>query len=246
MIQFRNVSKSYDAGNTFVVKDLSLEIRGGETLVLLGSSGSGKTTLLKMILRLIEPTSGSIFFKQRNIVEYPIVKLRRSIGYVLQKANLFPHMSIEDNIAIVLRLKGVPLKERRARAHELLRLIDLDPASYAKRFPAELSGGQEQRVGVARALATDPKCLLMDEPFASLDAINRQALQDELLQLKAKIKKTIVFVTHDIQEALKLGDRIAVLHEGHLQQIGTKEDLIKTPKTPFVERLVHSSLDLSQ
>jgi osmoprotectant transport system ATP-binding protein len=236
LIRLKHISKVFPNG-TEAVRDLSLEIAEGETLVLLGSSGCGKTTTLKMINRLLEPTSGDIEVDSRSILEQNPVELRRSIGYVFQGIGLFPHMTVQENVEVVPRLVGWPSARRRRRALELLELVGLDPAGHASRLPEELSGGQQQRVGVARALATDPAYLLMDEPFGALDALTRDTLQQELLSLKEKLTKTIVFVTHDIFEALTLGDRIAILHEGGLQQVGTKEDVLGRPATPFVREL---------
>jgi osmoprotectant transport system ATP-binding protein len=237
MISLKQVSKSFDKGESFAVKDVSLQVREGETLVLLGSSGCGKTTLLKLINRLIDPTSGTIEMDGKDITGLDPIALRRRIGYVFQGIGLFPHMSVEQNVAMVPRLMGWGARKRRERARELLRLVSLDPDLYAGRFPEALSGGQRQRVGVARALAADPACLLMDEPFGALDALTRDTLQQELLALKRRVKKTIVFVTHDIFEALTLGDRIAVLHAGSLQQVGTKEEILQHPATDFVREL---------
>lgn len=242
MIKLDHVAKSYD-GKTFVVKDLSLEIQTGETLVILGSSGCGKTTTLKMINRLIETTRGAIFINDKNIKSFDIVKLRRSIGYVFQGVGLFPQMTVAENIAIVLRLNNVPLRERTRRAREMLELVNLNPEIYAERFPAELSGGQQQRVGVARALASDPAYLLMDEPFGAVDSITRDALQTELLHLKTHLHKTIVFVTHDIAEALRLGDRIAIMNQGLLEQVGDKETVTQHPATSFVHDLFKQHLN---
>ncbi len=237
MIVIRNLYKSFNDGATYVVEDVSLEVAEGETVVLLGSSGSGKTTTMKMINRLIDPSSGTIEVDGRNVMEQDPVELRRSIGYVFQGIGLFPHMTIEDNVAIVLRLLGRSSSERRQRAHELLELVQLDPAEYAQRMPGELSGGQQQRIGVARALAADPAYMLMDEPFGALDALTRDTLQQEVLKLKERLRKTIVFVTHDIFEALALADRVAIMHEGRLEQVGTQEEILGNPATPFVREL---------
>ena len=237
MIRLDGLCKSFDDGETFAVRDLSLEIAEGETLILLGSSGCGKTTTLKMINRLIEPTSGTIEVDGRNVLEQDPVELRRSIGYVFQGIGLFPHMTVEENVSIVLRLLGRGKDEQRSRAETLLGLVELDPKEYLDRFPADLSGGQQQRVGVARALAADPAYLLMDEPFGALDALTRDTLQQEVLRLKERLGKTIVFVTHDIFEALTLADRIAVMHEGRLEQVGTKEEILAEPATEFVRGL---------
>jgi len=237
MIRLRQVSKSFDNGRTYAVKELSIKIQPGETLVLLGSSGCGKTTTLKMINRLIEPTSGVIEVDGRDITHQDPVQLRRRIGYVFQGIGLFPHMTIEQNVDVVPRLLGWSPKRRKARALQLLHLVGLSPPDFGDRFPDELSGGQQQRVGVARALASDPDYLLMDEPFGALDALSRELLQQEMLSLKEQLKKTIVFVTHDIFEALLLGDRILILHQGNLEQIGTKKEILSAPATPFVRDL---------
>jgi len=237
MIQLKNVSKSFDKGNSYAVKDLSLRVEQGETLVLLGSSGCGKTTTLKMINRLIDPTAGTIEVGGEDITKQDPVTLRRQIGYVFQGIGLFPHMTVEQNVELVPRLLGWPIKARSERSHELLELVGLSVEDFTSRFPDELSGGQQQRVGVARALAADPAYLLMDEPFGALDALSRESLQQELLALKKRLKKTIVFVTHDIFEALLLGDRILILHQGKLQQIGTKKEILSAPATSFVRDL---------
>lgn len=236
MICYRNVSKSY-GHDAPAVRDLSLAVEDGETMVLLGPSGCGKTTLLKMANRLVDPSSGTIEVGGEAVTTIDPVELRRHIGYVFQGVGLFPHMTVEDNVALVPKLLGWSITKRVTRARELLALVDLDPDTYASRFPDELSGGQAQRVGVARALAADPQYLLMDEPFGALDSVTRSALQDEMLRLKQQLGKTIVFVTHDIFEALALGDRIAVMNAGHMEQVGTKEELVRTPATDFVAQL---------
>lgn len=237
MIQLTHVSKSFDGGRSYAVKDLSFQVDVGETLVLLGSSGCGKTTTLKMINRLIELTEGGIEVGGIDVMEQDPVELRRRIGYVFQGIGLFPHMTIEQNVEIVPRLLGWPSKRRRERVEVLMNLVGLPPEDFTDRFPDELSGGQQQRVGVVRALAADPDYLLMDEPFGALDALTREALQQELLTLKKRLKKTILFVTHDIFEALLLGDRIVILHEGNLHQIGTKKEILGAPATEFVRDL---------
>ncbi|MBU0986715.1 MAG: ATP-binding cassette domain-containing protein [Proteobacteria bacterium] len=237
MIRLTNVSKTFDGGQTYAVKDLSFQVPKGETLILLGSSGCGKTTTLKMINRLIEPTHGTVEVDGKDVMSRNPVKLRRQIGYVFQGIGLFPHMTVEQNVEIVPRLLGWSSRSRRERMQELLNLVGLPAESFAQRFPDELSGGQQQRIGVARALAADPDYLLMDEPFGALDALTRGVLQQELLTLKKQLKKTIVFVTHDLHEALLLGDRIAILHEGHLEQIGTPKDILDAPATQFVRDL---------
>ena len=237
MIHLKEVSKSFGDGQTYAVRDVSLRIAAGELLVLLGSSGCGKTTTLKMINRLIEPTAGTIEVGGREVRAQDTIELRRSMGYVFQGIGLFPHMTVEQNIAVVLRLQGRPQGERQERARELLELVGLPPDDFGPRYPTELSGGQQQRVGVARALAADPACLLMDEPFGALDAITRDGLQEELLRLKEKLLKTIVFVTHDIFEALRLADRIAVMHAGRLEQVGPPDEILRAPATEFVKEL---------
>ncbi len=237
MIRLKKISKSFDGGRSYAVKDLSLDVAEGETLVLLGTSGCGKTTTLKMINRLIEPSSGLIEVGGEDIARQEPVLLRRKIGYVFQEIGLFPHMTAHQNICIVPKLLGWDGNRRNLRAHELLELMGLDPAVFADRYPDELSGGQQQRVGVARALAADPDYLLMDEPFGALDALTRDTLQHELLSLKKQLQKTIIFVTHDIFEAIALGDEIAILHEGKLEQVGTKEEIYKHPASPVVAEL---------
>ncbi|MFA9550230.1 MAG: ABC transporter ATP-binding protein [Hyphomicrobium sp.] len=243
MIVLDNVSKSFDGGQSYALRDVSLTIEEGETFVLLGSSGSGKTTILRLISRLIEPTAGQITLDGRDLNDYGVIELRRNMGYVFQGIGLFPHMTVGQNVAIGLRLIGWPLPKREARARELLDLVGLEPDAYFDRFPNELSGGQQQRVAVARALATDPDYLLMDEPFGALDALTRETLQKEVLRLKASLGKTIVFVTHDILEAFILGDRIGVCNEGRLDQVGTRRELLKTPKTDFVRALLARPLE---
>ena len=237
MIRLENVHKLFPGSQLPAVADLSLDIAEGETLVLLGSSGCGKTTTLKMINRLIEPTAGTIQVDGWDVRDHDLLALRRSIGYVFQGIGLFPHMTIEENVTIVPRLLGWPRSQRHIRAHELLELVGLDPDQVAHSYPAQLSGGQQQRVGVARALAADPAYLLMDEPFGALDALTRADLQKEVLKLKQRLAKTIVFVTHDIFEALALADRVAVMHQGRLEQVGTSKEIINQPATSFVADL---------
>lgn len=242
IIDYRDVSKIYAQDEEPSVKNISLSIQQGESLILIGSSGSGKTTLLKMLNGLEKPTSGTIYIKEKNINDYNMKKLRRTFfSYVFQKIGLFPHMTIEKNIELVLRINRIPQETWTKKIEDLLKLMHLDPLTYLNRYPDQLSGGEQQRIGVARALATDSECMLMDEPFGALDAVTRCELQDEILNLKKELKKTIIFVTHDISEAFKLGDRIAVMQKGKLEQVGTKEDLIHSPKTPFVEQLVQAA-----
>ncbi len=238
MIEIRNVSKTFNGEKHPAVKNVSITANDGELLVFLGSSGSGKTTLLKMINRLITPSSGDIIIDSRNVKKIKLTTQRRQIGYVFQQIGLFPHMTVQKNITILLKLLGQPQTQRIKRANKLLELVKLDPKKYGSRYPDELSGGQQQRVGVARALAADPKYLLMDEPFGALDAMTRNSLQDQIIQLIQQLQKTIIFVTHDIFEAFRLADRIAIMHLGVLEQVGTKEEIIKDPRTPFVAELI--------
>ena len=242
MITLDQVSKSYD-GVSRIINNLSLEVREGEILMLLGSSGCGKSTLLKMINRLIDPTEGRILLDGKDIQQQDPIELRRSIGYVFQGIGLFPHLSIRENVSMVPHLLGWPEDRINNRYRELLELVQLSPDIHADRFPDELSGGQQQRVAVARALAVDPAYLLMDEPFGALDAITRDSLQQEFLELNQRLNKTIIFVTHDILEAITLGDRIAILHEGQLEQIGTREEIMENPATEFVRELFAKSVN---
>ena len=237
MIVLDGVSKSFDGGQSYAVRELSLHVNDGETLVLLGSSGCGKSTTLKMINRLIEPTNGTIHVDDRDVTQQDPVMLRRTIGYVFQGIGLFPHYRVIQNIEIVPRLAGWPANKRKKRVREVMELVGLPPDEFSDRFPDELSGGQQQRIGVARALAADPKYLLMDEPFGALDAITRDSLQQELKSLSKRLGKTTVFVTHDIFEALTLADRIAVMHDGRLQQVDTPQTVLSDPATPFVREL---------
>ncbi len=237
MIDFTNVIKAFPGGERPAVSGLTLSVERGETLVLLGSSGSGKSTLLKLVNRLLEPDSGEIRVGGRLVGDVPVRELRRSMGYVIQDTGLFPHWTAEENVAAPLRIAGVPPEERRSRSRELLDRLGLDPGEFASRYPDELSGGQQQRVGVARALAADPDILLMDEPFGALDGITRERLQQEVRRLNCDLGKTILLVTHDLFEALALGDRIGVMHEGRLEQAGQKHELLSRPATPFVKEL---------
>ncbi|HET9076663.1 MAG TPA: ATP-binding cassette domain-containing protein [Acidimicrobiales bacterium] len=234
MIVFDHVSKRYTDG-TLAVGDLSLECPTGQITVLVGTSGCGKTTSLRMINRLEEPTSGTIRVDDSDVRQSDPAQLRRSMGYVIQNGGLFPHRTIVDNIATVPRLLGAPRSAARKRARELMAMVGL-PESTARRYPSQLSGGQQQRVGVARALAADPPILLMDEPFSAVDPVVRAELQQELLRLQDQLHKTIVFVTHDIDEAVKLGDRIAVMRTGgELVQFDTPDRILAAPADPFVE-----------
>ncbi|MGH9106462.1 MAG: ABC transporter ATP-binding protein [Acidimicrobiales bacterium] len=234
MIRFEAVSKRYGSG-TFAIQDLDLEVATGELCVLVGPSGGGKTTILRMVNRLVEPSSGRVLVEGRDVATVDRVELRRRTGYVIQQPGLFPHLKVADNVASVPRLLGWDRTRLRARVGEMLELVGLDPATYAGRYPHELSGGQAQRVGVARALAGDPPVLLMDEPFGAVDPIARDRLQQEFLRLQAQLHKTVIFVTHDVDEAVTMGDRIAVLSQGgRLQQHDTPADLLARPATPFV------------
>ncbi|MCU5329313.1 MULTISPECIES: ABC transporter ATP-binding protein [Bacillus cereus group] len=237
MIQFNHVSKAYEDGMK-AVDSLHLEIKKGEFFVLIGPSGCGKTTTMKMINRLIETTEGSILIDGKDIQQYNINELRWNIGYVLQQIALFPHMTIAENIAVVPEMRKWSKEKIKARVDELLQMVGLDPDVYRDRMPDELSGGQKQRVGVVRALAANPKIVLMDEPFSALDPLSREQLQKDIVQLQKKIQKTIVFVTHDMQEALSLGDRICIMKEGKVVQLDTPEGIIHNPKNEFVEEFI--------
>jgi len=237
-VKLQNISKKYD--NRSVVEHINLEIQGGELLILIGPSGSGKTTTLRMINRLIEPDEGSIHINGQDIMELDPVSLRRNIGYVIQDIGLFPHMTIKENIGLVPKLEGWPEKKISEKVRQLLDFVSMPPEIFMNRYPRQLSGGQKQRVGLARALAMDPPLLLMDEPFGALDPIMRRQLQDEFLRIKQEIGRTIVFVTHDINEAFILGDRIAIMAESRLVQVGTPEELILSPKNDLVADIVDS------
>jgi len=237
IIEFQNVNKVYPNGNE-AVKDMNFSINEGEFIVFIGTSGSGKTTALKMINRLEDSTSGKIEIKGKNIFEYNIHKMRWNMGYVLQQVALFPHLTVEENISIVPELKGWKKEEIKARTEELLEMIGLESEKYLKRMPSELSGGEAQRIGIARALAGNPEIILMDEPFSALDPITRKSLQKDIKELQQKINKTIVFVTHDIEEAFYLGDRIFIIKDGEILQSGTKSELINNPKDEFVREFI--------
>ena len=249
-VVFEHVAKRYPgtgAGNPGAVEDLSLEVPAGKVCVLVGPSGCGKTTSLKMVNRLIDPTSGRILIGDTDVMRRDVIELRRGIGYVIQQVGLFPHQDVGENVATVPRLLGWDERRRRERAAELLQLVGLDPARYADRYPSALSGGERQRVGVARALAADPPVLLMDEPFGAVDPIVRERLQNELLHLQERLAKTILFVTHDIDEAIKMGDLVAVLQVGgRLAQFGTPDEILATPASDFVARFVGADRGLKR
>ncbi|KHD36221.1 glycine/betaine ABC transporter ATP-binding protein [Clostridium acetobutylicum] len=240
-IEFINVSKKFSNAKYKAVDNVNLTIEEGEFITILGSSGSGKTTLLKMINRLYEPDKGNIVLFNEDIKKIDVVKLRRSIGYVIQQVGLFPHMTIANNIATVPKLLKWDKGEIEKRIDELLHLVGLEPNEFKKRYPSQLSGGQQQRIGLARALAVDPKIMLLDEPFGAIDAINRMKLQDELLNIHGGLKKTFIFVTHDINEAFKLGSRVIIMDKGRICQFDTPRNIVKNPADEFVSSLISSS-----
>jgi osmoprotectant transport system ATP-binding protein len=232
MIRFENITKKYD--QKVVVSDINIEIEKGDFVVLIGSSGCGKTTLLKIINRLISPTAGNVFINNESIYDKNIIELRRNIGYVIQQTGLFPHMTVRQNIDIIPRLQRKNKDDIAKRVIELMAMVSLNPAHYLDRYPSQLSGGQQQRIGVARAFACDPDIILMDEPFSALDPITRSQLQDELVKLHLSLRKTIVFVTHDMNEAIKIADKICIIHAGGIAQYGTVEEIMKNPANDFV------------
>ncbi|MFF8400908.1 betaine/proline/choline family ABC transporter ATP-binding protein [Streptomyces sp. NPDC015684] len=246
-IELENLTKRYPGNPQPAVDNVSMDIRAGETVVFVGPSGCGKSTTLKMINRLIEPTGGRIRIDDEDVTDMDPVKLRRKVGYAIQSAGLFPHMTVAQNIALVPRMIGWSKARTRARVEELLDLVGLDPGEFHGRYPRQLSGGQQQRVGVARALAADPPVLLMDEPFGAVDPITRDHLQDELIRLQRELHKTIVFVTHDFDEAIKIGDRIAVLRErSHIAQFDTPEAILTNPADDFVSGFVGAGAALKR
>lgn len=236
MLTLENVSKTYKGGKK-AVNNVNLKITKGEFICFIGPSGCGKTTTMKMINRLIEPSAGKIFIDGENIMDQDPVELRRKIGYVIQQIGLFPHMTIQQNISLVPKLLKWPEQQRKERARELLKLVDMGP-EYVDRYPHELSGGQQQRIGVLRALAAEPPLILMDEPFGALDPITRDSLQEEFKKLQKTLHKTIVFVTHDMDEAIKLADRIVILKAGEIVQVGTPDDILRNPADEFVEEFI--------
>jgi len=241
LIKLEHVTKAYPGVEEPAVKDLNLEVNPGEILVLVGPSGCGKSTTLRLINRMIEPTSGRIIYEGEDVTKGDPNELRRRMGYVIQQIGLFPHRTIAENIATVPKLLKWPKDKIKARVDELLEVVSMDPSIYRDRYPSELSGGQAQRVGVARALGADPDVLLMDEPFGAIDPITRDRLQNEFLRLQDELKKTIVFVTHDIDEAVKMGDRIAILREqSEIAQLDTPEHILTDPADEFVENFLGS------
>ncbi len=236
MIKFENVSKNYK--DKCVLKNINLEIEKGHLVTFIGESGCGKTTTLKMINRLIKPSLGKVFINGENIETKDVIELRRRMGYVIQQTGLFPHMTVKDNIEIIPKAEKRNPETIRKRTYELMEMVGLKPDEYLHRYPTELSGGQQQRVGVARAFATDPEIILMDEPFSALDPITRVGLQDELINLQSQLKKTIVFVTHDMDEAIKIADMICIMQHGEILQYDTPENILKNPCNDFVSEFV--------
>ncbi|BDU51372.1 betaine/proline/choline family ABC transporter ATP-binding protein [Haliovirga abyssi] len=237
MIEFKKISKNFD-GRTNVIDNLNLKINKGELVVLIGESGCGKTTTMKMINLLTKPSEGKILIDGKNILEMDKIELRRNIGYVIQKVGLLPHMTVGENIEIIPKLKKWDKEKREQRTKELLELVDLDYELYYNRYPNELSGGQQQRIGIARALAVNPDIILMDEPFSALDPITRKKLQDEIIKIQDELHKTIIFVTHDMDEAIAIADKIAVMDKGKIIQYDIPEEILKHPKNDFVEYFI--------
>ncbi|MCK0769977.1 ABC transporter ATP-binding protein [Chromohalobacter canadensis] len=237
MIRLDNLTKVFDTpkGAVTAADHISMEVPSGEICILLGPSGCGKTTTLKMINRIVRPTSGKVFINGEDTSSLDTQDLRRNIGYVIQQIGLFPNMTIEENITVVPKLLGWDKAKYRERAREMMRMIAMEPDAFLKRYPSELSGGQQQRIGVARALAADPPVMLMDEPFGAIDPINRAVIQDEFLKMQQELNKTIMFVSHDIDEAIKMGDRIAIFRDGKLVQYSEPDELLAAPKNDFVE-----------
>ena len=237
MIEFVDVNKNF--GEYHIIKNLSMKIEKGKITVIIGSSGCGKTTTLKMINKLIIHTSEKIYIDGEDISQKDTIKLRRNIGYVIQQTGLFPHMTVKENIELIAKIENIDKNKMNMRTRELMKMINLDYEKFSERYPLELSGGQQQRVGVARAFALDPAIILMDEPFSAVDPISRRQLQDELVAIQKKLEKTIVFVTHDIQEAVKIADKICLLNNGEIMQYDTPENIIKNPKNDFVRKFVN-------
>jgi osmoprotectant transport system ATP-binding protein len=240
-VEFKNVNKRFPKAGYEAVSSVSLSINEGEIVTIMGTSGCGKTTLLKLVNRLYEPDSGEIHFFGEAIAKLNAVELRRKIGYVIQQVGLFPHMTIGENISTVPKILGWNKKKINERIIELMELVELDPKEYINRYPNQLSGGQQQRVGLARALGADPQLMLLDEPFGAIDAITRLNLQGELMKIHAKYKKTFLFVTHDINEAFKLGNRVLIMDRGSVQQFGTPGEIRLKPANEFVAKLIGSA-----
>ena len=236
LIEFKDVHKSFK--KTKVLNGITFSVEKGQLVSLIGSSGCGKTTTLKMINGLIKPTSGDILVNGESLLTADLIKLRRTMGYVIQQTGLFPHMTIKDNIEIIPHLSGVDRKKVAERTEELMEMVGLPPDEYLWRYPAQLSGGQLQRIGVARAFAVEPEIILMDEPFSALDPVTREQLQDEVSAIQSKLQKTIVFVTHDMDEAIKLSDKICIMNKGNIVQYDTPENILKNPANEFVEGFV--------
>ena len=237
MIEYEKINKSYQAGS-YAVSDFNLSIAQGELLAIIGPSGCGKTTVLKMLNRLTEPTGGRILLHGQDIRALDPIALRRRMGYVIQQVGLFPHMTVAENITVVPDILGWPAAKKHSRAIELLELIDMNPADFLHRYPHQLSGGQQQRIGVLRALAADPEVILMDEPFGAVDPLTRTKLQQELKTLHSRLHKTILLVTHDIDEAFLLADRILLMRDGRIVQLGTPSELMEQPVVPFVSEYI--------
>ncbi|WP_346208297.1 ABC transporter ATP-binding protein [Caldifermentibacillus hisashii] len=236
MIRFENITKQYNQKT--VIRDFNLDIEEGQLVVFIGPSGCGKTTLLKMINRLLEPTSGKIYVNEKDISKQDPIELRRNIGYVIQSTGLFPHMTIKENLELIPKLKGEDSDSIKRKTNDLLELVGLAPDEYLYRYPSELSGGQKQRIGVARAFSTDSDIILMDEPFSALDPVTRNSLQDELFSMQKELNKTIVFVTHDMDEAIKIADKICLLNEGHIIQYDSPDQILKNPASEYVEEFI--------
>lgn len=236
MIEFKDIVKKYR--NKTIIKPFSVDIEAGQLVVFIGPSGCGKTTLLKMINKLIQPSAGKIFVNGKDISNMNAIELRRNIGYVIQNTGLFPHMSIRENLELIPKLKGEDPNRIAEKTEELLHVVGLNPSEFLDRFPKELSGGQQQRVGVARAFSTDSDIILMDEPFSALDPVTRNSLQDELVQMQKELNKTIIFVTHDMDEAIKIADKICILKDGDILQFDTPENILKNPANEFVEGFI--------
>jgi osmoprotectant transport system ATP-binding protein len=236
LIEFKNIAKKYR--NKTIIKPFSIDIEAGQLVVFIGPSGCGKTTLLKMINKLIQPSEGKIFVNGKDISKMDAIELRRNIGYVIQNTGLFPHMSIRENLELIPKLKGEAPDTITKKTEKLLQVVGLNPSEFLHRFPKELSGGQQQRVGVARAFSTDSDIILMDEPFSALDPVTRNSLQDELVQMQKELNKTIIFVTHDMDEAIKIADKICILKDGDILQFDTPENILKNPANEFVEGFI--------